>query len=79
MRRLAIGGELRAAIASSALELHYQPQVNLRSRHASSSVEALLRWRHPTLGEISPAEFVTLAETTDLIRPLTEWTPRARP
>jgi EAL domain-containing protein (putative c-di-GMP-specific phosphodiesterase class I) len=33
----------------------------------------LLRWRHPTLGNVSPAEFVTLAESTDLIRPLTEW------
>ncbi len=72
VRRLAMVGELRAAIASSTTRLHYQPQVNLRTGTVES-VEALLRWRHPSLGEISPTEFVTLAETTDLIRPLTEW------
>jgi diguanylate cyclase (GGDEF)-like protein/PAS domain S-box-containing protein len=72
VRRLAMVGELRAAIANSSTRLHYQPQVNLHTARVQS-VEALLRWRHPTLGEISPAEFVTLAETTDLIRPLTEW------
>jgi diguanylate cyclase (GGDEF)-like protein/PAS domain S-box-containing protein len=72
VRRLAMVGELRAAIVNSATQLHYQPQVNLRTGRVES-VEALLRWRHPTLGDISPAEFVTLAETTDLIRPLTEW------
>ena len=72
VRRLAMVGELRAAIVNSSTRLHYQPQVNLRAGKVES-VEALLRWRHPTLGEISPAEFVTLAESTDLIRPLTEW------
>jgi diguanylate cyclase (GGDEF)-like protein/PAS domain S-box-containing protein len=72
VRRLAMVGELRTAIASSGTQLHYQPQVNLRAGKVES-VEALLRWRHPTLGNVSPAEFVTLAESTDLIRPLTEW------
>jgi EAL domain-containing protein (putative c-di-GMP-specific phosphodiesterase class I) len=38
------------------------------------SVEALVRWFHPTQGAISPAEFIAIAESTDLIRPLTEWT-----
>jgi EAL domain-containing protein (putative c-di-GMP-specific phosphodiesterase class I) len=38
------------------------------------SAEALVRWRHPVQGDVSPAEFVTIAESTDLIRPLTEWT-----
>jgi EAL domain-containing protein (putative c-di-GMP-specific phosphodiesterase class I) len=37
----------------------------------------LLRWSHPTQGEISPSEFIAIAEATDLIRPLTEWTLRA--
>jgi diguanylate cyclase (GGDEF)-like protein/PAS domain S-box-containing protein len=73
VRRLAIGGELRSAIANNALELHFQPQVNLRSGLVESC-EALVRWFHPVQGSISPMEFITIAETTDLIRPLTEWT-----
>jgi diguanylate cyclase (GGDEF)-like protein/PAS domain S-box-containing protein len=75
VRRLAIGGELRSAIAGNALELHFQPQVNLRSGMVES-VEALLRWFHPTQGAIRPDEFIAIAEATDLIRPLTEWTLR---
>jgi diguanylate cyclase (GGDEF)-like protein/PAS domain S-box-containing protein len=73
VRKLAIGGELRSAIANGHLELHYQPQVNLRSGMVDS-VEALVRWFHPTQGAISPAEFIAIAESTDLIRPLTDWT-----
>ena len=73
VRKLAIGGELRAAIASNSLELHFQPQVNLRSGMVESA-EALLRWFHPTQGAIGPDEFIAIAEATDLIRPLTEWT-----
>jgi EAL domain-containing protein (putative c-di-GMP-specific phosphodiesterase class I) len=73
VRKLAIGGELRSAIAGNQLELHFQPQVNLRSGLVESC-EALVRWMHPTQGSISPAEFVAIAESTDLIRPLTEYT-----
>jgi diguanylate cyclase (GGDEF)-like protein/PAS domain S-box-containing protein len=72
VRKLAIGGELRSAIAGNQLELHFQPQVNLRSGMVDS-VEALVRWFHPTQGSISPTEFIAIAESTDLIRPLTEW------
>ena len=75
VRKLAIGGELRAAIADNQLELHFQPQVNLRTGLVESA-EALIRWVHPTQGPISPAEFIAIAESTDLIRPLTEWTLR---
>ncbi len=75
VRKLAIGGELRSAIAGNQLELHFQPQVNLRSGMVESA-EALLRWTHPTQGSINPAEFIAIAEATDLIRPLTEWTLR---
>jgi diguanylate cyclase (GGDEF)-like protein/PAS domain S-box-containing protein len=75
VRRLAIGGELRSAIADDALELYFQPQVNLRTGLAESC-EALVRWTHPTQGAISPSEFIAIAESTDLIRPLTEWTLR---
>jgi diguanylate cyclase (GGDEF)-like protein/PAS domain S-box-containing protein len=73
VRKLAIGGELRSAITNGALELHFQPQVNLRTGMVDSA-EALIRWFHPTQGAISPTEFVAIAESTDLIRPLTEWT-----
>jgi len=73
VRKLAIGGELRSAIANGQLELHYQPQINMRSGMVDS-VEALVRWFHPTQGAISPSEFIAIAESTDLIRPLTEWT-----
>jgi len=75
VRKLAIGGELRSAISAGQLELHFQPQVNLASGMVDS-VEALVRWFHPTQGAISPAEFIVIAESTDLIRPLTEWTLR---
>ncbi|MGH8131088.1 MAG: EAL domain-containing protein [Steroidobacteraceae bacterium] len=73
VRRLALGSELRSAIKDGLLELHYQPQVNFRTGRVES-VEALLRWSHPKLGQVSPAEFVAIAEATDMIRPLTEWT-----
>ena len=72
VRKLAIGGELRSAIAGSQLELHFQPQVNLHSGMVDS-VEALVRWFHPKQGAISPSEFIAIAEATDVIRPLTEW------
>ena len=73
VRKLAMVGELRTAIACGGLQLHYQPQVNLRLGTAEA-VEALVRWEHPTLGNVSPSEFVAIAESTDLIRPLTEFT-----
>jgi EAL domain-containing protein (putative c-di-GMP-specific phosphodiesterase class I)/GGDEF domain-containing protein len=52
--------------------LVYQPVVDFESGRCTG-VEALLRWRHPVLGEIGPAEFIPLAEGTALIRPLTAW------
>jgi diguanylate cyclase (GGDEF)-like protein/PAS domain S-box-containing protein len=73
VRKLAIGGELRSAISGNQLELHFQPQVNLRSGLVESC-EALVRWTHPVQGTINPVEFIAIAESTDLIRPLTEWT-----
>jgi diguanylate cyclase (GGDEF)-like protein/PAS domain S-box-containing protein len=75
VRRLSMLSELRAAIENDGINLHYQPQVNLRSGR-TESVEALLRWKHAIHGHVGPAEFVTLAEATDLIRPLTDWTIR---
>jgi diguanylate cyclase (GGDEF)-like protein/PAS domain S-box-containing protein len=75
VRKLTMVSELRTAIACGGLQLHYQPQVDLQ-RGTCHAVEGLLRWEHPTLGKVSPAEFVSIAESTDLIRPLTEFTLR---
>lgn len=54
------------------LALHYQPKIMLQTG-VCRSAEALLRWTHPQLGPISPAEFVALAETTALVTPMTRW------
>jgi diguanylate cyclase (GGDEF)-like protein/PAS domain S-box-containing protein len=70
VRRLGMLSALRAAIESDGIAVHYQPQMNLRTSGVSS-VEALVRWHHPTYGDVSPEEFVTLAEATDLIHALT--------
>ncbi len=75
VRRLGMLSELRTAIEQGGMTLHYQPQVNFKTGK-TESVEALVRWRHDMHGDVDPAEFVTLAEATDLIRPLTDWTLR---
>ena len=72
MRRLALLKELRNAIDNRQLLLHYQPKVDL-SNNLTVGVEALLRWNHPQHGLIPPAEFITIAEQSDLIRSLTYW------
>ncbi|HXT21267.1 MAG TPA: diguanylate cyclase, partial [Thermoanaerobaculia bacterium] len=72
VQRLTLMGELRRAIEADALHLCYQPKVEL-STGAPVEVEALVRWRHPRLGAVSPADFVPLAEQTGVIRPLTRW------
>ncbi|KPZ10730.1 GAF domain protein [Pseudomonas amygdali pv. ulmi] len=64
-----------ALIAPDQLRLVYQPRVDLTSNRCVA-VEALLRWKHPTLGEISPVEFIPLAETTASIRHITRWVVR---
>ena len=69
-RRLAMVAELRGAIESRALELHYQPKVDVATGQVIG-VEALARWTHPELGPVSPGEFVPIAEQTGLIKPMT--------
>lgn len=68
--RLAMIDELRSAIESRELTLHYQPQLNLRTKEVRG-VEALVRWRHPTRGLLYPDEIISLAERAGLILPLT--------
>ncbi|NND73879.1 MAG: EAL domain-containing protein [Ilumatobacter sp.] len=63
---------LADAIAEDQLSLEYVPLVHVRDR-AVLSVEAKLRWNHPTLGVLAPSEFIGLAEQTDLIGPITEF------
>jgi diguanylate cyclase (GGDEF)-like protein len=69
-QRLALVGELREAIANGDLDVHYQPQVDLRTERLLG-VEALVRWMHPRHGLISPDDFIPVAEQAGLIGPLT--------
>ena len=70
--RRALELDLRQAIVDGQFEIAYQPIVDLRSG-AVSGCEALLRWRHPERGMISPAEFIPVAEDIGLINQLGEW------
>ncbi|MEV0230392.1 EAL domain-containing protein [Nonomuraea sp. NPDC050786] len=70
--RLNLLGDLRRAIDSRELRLHFQPKVSLETG-AVQGVEALLRWHHPVHGPIPPSEFVPLAEQSYLMRPLTAY------
>ena len=71
-RRLRIENELAIAIEQLQLAAHYQPIVELASRHLVG-VEALMRWNHPTRGLVMPGEFIPLAEETGQIVPMTQW------
>ena len=70
--RLTMEQDLRQALADGGFEIHYQPLVDLRHNEVTGC-EALLRWRHPERGMISPAEFIPVAEDTGLINELGEW------
>lgn len=70
LSRLILLGDLRRAVASGELTLYYQPKISTGAG-TMSSVEALVRWQHPTLGLLQPDKFIPLAENTGIIHALT--------
>ena len=72
VKRQTVEVSLRDALARQEFVLHYQPKINLRSG-ALVGVEALIRWKHPTLGMLLPGEFVAIAEDCGLILPIGRW------
>jgi EAL domain-containing protein (putative c-di-GMP-specific phosphodiesterase class I) len=71
-RNLKLSIALRNALSQKELYLEYQPQVSMEDGHLIGA-EALIRWKHPELGIISPAEFIPIAESSGLIIPIGEW------
>ncbi|KQQ67889.1 hypothetical protein ASF84_01780 [Pseudomonas sp. Leaf127] len=71
-RQISLIRDLRKAPGNGELHLHYQPKLDLRQGHVRQA-EALLRWNHPQFGNVSPAEFIVLAERTGSIQLLTTW------
>ncbi len=72
IKHLALVNDIHTAIIQDQFELFFQPKVRIADG-TTSSAEVLLRWNHPHQGQISPAQFIPVAEQTGLIQPLTQW------
>ena len=70
--RFQLEQDLRNAVERGELYVLYQPQIDLQTRRIIG-VEALLRWRHPTHGDIAPAHFIPVAEETGMVQSLGGW------
>jgi diguanylate cyclase (GGDEF)-like protein len=72
LQRLSLEGQLRHAVEQGELRLFYQPKIHVATRRLSGA-EVLLRWQHPQRGQVSPVEFIPIAEQSGLIVPIGEW------
>jgi len=70
--QLTLAGELKRAIDEDQLVVFYQPKINLKTNQLCGA-EALIRWNHPERGLVPPDDFISIAERTNLIGPLTHW------
>ncbi|RCJ18023.1 diguanylate phosphodiesterase [Nostoc minutum NIES-26] len=70
--RLTLENELYGALERNEIVVYYQPLIDLHTRQVTA-VEALIRWQHPTMGLVSPAQFIPIAEANGLIVPIGEW------
>jgi EAL domain-containing protein (putative c-di-GMP-specific phosphodiesterase class I) len=71
-QRLSLESDLRRAIENEQFELHYQPQIDVRTQRIVG-MEALIRWNHPKLGKLWPQHFIKAAEEAGLIMAIWEW------
>lgn len=72
VERQSLEAGLRRALKCNELSLHYQPKISLRTGKITGA-EALIRWTHPTMGMVSPAQFIPVAEDSGLIVPIGTW------